>query len=127
MFENLKKKREEQGQSPTSALLCIRVIIGGYLVYLGYDIITGTQTSPDLKILFGLAGGLFIFFGAFAAATGIREIWKGRFKGGFGELAGTAEETAAGEEIADAAENTLEAAGDGPLDNAGENSMEAVK
>lgn len=83
--KNNEKKNEQQGTSLTSMMLIIRVVIGAYLMYMGYDLITGIGENVSMRWAFMLVGGVFIVFGFIAAILGLKDMIKGRYKGGFGD------------------------------------------
>lgn len=54
--------------------ITIRIIAGGYLVYLGIDLIRNVITGkPDNALIFGAVGVLFLMVGAVVCVKSIRD------------------------------------------------------
>ncbi len=66
------------GKYPT---LLLRVIIGGYLVYLGLGLVTGNAADSQYGVLFFCAGVLFMVFGAVTVVLGLKELIRDYIKG----------------------------------------------
>jgi len=66
---------------PNQSMLTIRVVVGGYLVYLAYDIVsTEALTVPRIGII--LFSILFAVAGLFIVIATIRSFIKGEYIGG---------------------------------------------
>lgn len=66
---------------PTKIMLTIRLIVGGYLIYLAYDI-RESVFSPDGNIVFIIAAIIFIVCGGIIVAFSARDLLTGRYLGG---------------------------------------------
>lgn len=57
--------------------ITIRIIAGGYLIYLGIDLIRNVITGkPDSALLFGAVGALFLIVGAVVFVKSLRDYRK---------------------------------------------------
>lgn len=66
---------------PNQSMLTIRIVVGGYLVYLAYDIVsTEALAVPRIGII--LFSILFAVAGAVLVITNIRSFIKGEYIGG---------------------------------------------
>ena len=72
-------KAKKSASLPTQAVLAIRAIVGGYVMYLAYQIITsGNEITP----LMWAAVALFIVAGAFLVIMSIKHFILGEYQGG---------------------------------------------
>ena len=78
MNDNKDKKKK---YLPNQSMLAIKAVLGGYLVYLAYDIMsTEILTGPRVGIT--LFCVLFVIAGIFLVITTIRSFIKGEYIGG---------------------------------------------
>jgi len=63
-------------------VLTIRVLVGGYVAYLGYDIIK-TEEKALVSTIFA---GLFIVIGAFLVIWSLKKLIKGEYQGGKADI-----------------------------------------
>ena len=57
------QKNGEQGRKPTQVQLSLRIIVGGYLYYLIYQLITGGALNYSGWHLAAMIGGIVLFAG----------------------------------------------------------------
>jgi len=75
------KDKKAKNPLPNQGMLAIRAIVGGYLVYLAYDILsTESTTVPRIGIL--LFCILFVIAGSALVVMTIRSFVKGEYIGG---------------------------------------------
>lgn len=73
--------KEKKKYLPNQSMLAIKAVLGGYLVYLAYDIMsTEILTGPRIGIT--LFCVLFVIAGIFLVITTIRSFIKGEYIGG---------------------------------------------
>ena len=73
--------KEKKKYLPNQSMLAIKAVLGGYLVYLAYDIMsTEILTRPRIGIT--LFCVLFVIAGIFLVITTIRSFIKGEYIGG---------------------------------------------
>lgn len=73
--------KEKKKYLPNQSMLAIKAVLGGYLVYLAYDIMsTEILTGPRIGII--LFCVLFVIAGIFLVITTIRSFIKGEYIGG---------------------------------------------
>lgn len=74
-------EQEETTKSPypTQVVLSIRAIVGGYLVYLAYQIIT---SGNEINIPMWIAVGIFIVAGAALVIMSVKHFICGEYEGG---------------------------------------------
>lgn len=78
---NENKDKKQKNSLPNQAMLGIRAVVGGYLVYLAYDILsTESVTVPRVGIL--LFSILFVIAGIVIVVTTVRSFIKGEYIGG---------------------------------------------
>jgi len=78
---NDKKDKRTKNSLPNQSMLAIRAVVGGYLVYLAYDIFsTESPTVPRVGII--LFCILFIVAGIVLVITTLRSFIKGEYIGG---------------------------------------------
>lgn len=81
-MQNMNNKKEKKEKYlPNQSMLAIKGVLGGYLVYLAYDIMsTEILTGPRIGItLFCI---LFVMAGIFLVITTVRSFIKGEYIGG---------------------------------------------
>ena len=64
---------------PTQVVLSIRAIVGGYLMYLAYQIIT---SDSEITTLMWIAVGIFILAGAALVIMSVKHFICGEYEGG---------------------------------------------
>lgn len=70
---------------PTSIMLFLRVFIGGYLMYLAYQLISTADTSMSMPVKYGFCG-VFIIAGLGLIILSVKMMIKGQYQGGFGDV-----------------------------------------
>lgn len=78
---NNNKNKKPKNSLPNQSMLAIRAVVGGYLVYLAYDILsTESVTVPRIgMIIFCI---LFVVAGIVLIVTTVRSFVKGEYIGG---------------------------------------------
>lgn len=78
---NNNKDKKTKNSLPNQSMLAIRAVVGGYLIYLAYDILsTESVTAPRIgMILFCI---LFVVAGIVLITTTLRSFVKGEYIGG---------------------------------------------
>lgn len=80
-----KKRNETKQYLPNQSMLAIKIILGGYLVYLAYDIMsTEILTGPRIGIV--LFCILFVVAGVFLIIVTTRSFIRGEYIGGKADI-----------------------------------------
>lgn len=73
----------ERNGMPNALMLFIRVVIGGYLVSIGWDLVRGAKgNGTEFSVAFIIIGIAFALFGIAAIVLGLRDLIKGKYAGG---------------------------------------------
>lgn len=66
---------------PNQSMLFLKGVIGAYLVYLGYDIVS-TEILSEARIGIMIVAGLFVIAGITLVVTTVRSFIRGEYVGG---------------------------------------------
>ena len=78
-----RKDNRQKGNLPTQMNLGIRIVAGGYLLYLAYSIYGNTKEVEGAgKIVFPLAMVLFVLIGVVIIFSSLRAMQRGEYVGG---------------------------------------------
>lgn len=84
----MKEKKEQTNSKkylPNQSMLFLKGLIGGYLVYLAYDIIS-TEILAEARIGIIVAAGLFVLAGIVLVITTVRTFIRGEYVGGKADI-----------------------------------------
>lgn len=95
-----KKDKKKKSSLPTQMNLVIRIVAGGYLCYLAYNIYgTSGEVQGAEKIIFPVVTVLFAVIGAVIIVSALRAMQRGEYVGGARDTGGkNGEEKAVKEE-----------------------------
>lgn len=74
-------KKNKQSYLPSQTMLLIRMVLGGYLLFLAYDIV-GTELLSGRRVVIIALCVIFVISGIILTSISIRSLIKGEYIGG---------------------------------------------